>query len=115
VLDEIALHRPVGGPEVMRDQLLHLAELSRRVNVTLQVIPLSVGAHIGLQGGLVLAQDPDDAVTVFLDNLADGQVSENEEIMVQVTQRFEALRAEALPKGASRDLIRKIAEERWTP
>jgi hypothetical protein len=31
----------------------------------------------------------------------------------QVTQRFDALRAEALPKVASRDLIRKVAEGRW--
>ena len=59
----------------------------------------------------MIAQDPDDAATVFLDNLR-RQVSENEEIMVQVTRRFEALRAEALPKGASRDLILNLAEER---
>jgi len=35
--------------------------------------------------------------------------------MSQVTQRFEALRGEALPKGASRLLIQTIAEERHTP
>ena len=51
---------------------------------------------------------PDSSVIVFLDNIADGQVSENEEIVAQVTQRFDALRAEALPAGASRDLIRKL-------
>jgi hypothetical protein len=51
---------------------------------------------------------------VFLDNAADGHVSENEEMVSQVAQRFEALRADALPKGASRDLIMKVAEERWT-
>jgi len=79
------------------------------------VIPFALGAHIGLQGGLVIAQDGDGAVTVFLDNLADGQVTDNEETVSQVTQRFEALRAEALPKGASRDLIQTIAEERHSP
>ena len=112
VLDEGALHRQVGGAEVMRDQLLHLAGISRRPNITLQVIPFALGAHIGLQGGLVIAQDGDGSVTVLLDNLADGQVTGNEETVSQVTRRFEALRAEALHRGASRDLIQAIAEER---
>jgi hypothetical protein len=51
---------------------------------------------------------------VFVDNIADGQVSETEDTVAQVIQRFDALRAEALPKRASRDLIMKVAEERWT-
>jgi DNA-binding XRE family transcriptional regulator len=113
LLDEAVLHRQVGTAEVMRDQLSYLVEASRRVNVTLQVIPFSVGPHIGLQGGFTIAETPDSPVIVFLDNVADGQVSENEETVAQVTQRFDALRAEALPKGASRDLIGKVAEERW--
>ena len=98
----------------MYAQLLCLVEASLRVNITLQVIPFTVGAHIGLQGGFVIAEAPDASSTVFLDNAADGQVSENEEMVSQVAQRFEALRADALPKGASRDLIMKVAEERWT-
>ena len=40
-------------------------------------------------------------------------VSETEDTVAQVTRRFDALRAETLPKGASRDLIMKVAEERW--
>jgi len=115
VIDEAALHRQVGGPKVMRDQLEHLVAMSRRPAITVQVIPFSLGEHIGLQGGLVIAQDGDGAVTVFLDNLADGQVTDNEETVSQVTQRFESLRGEALPKGASRDLIQTIAEERHSP
>jgi DNA-binding XRE family transcriptional regulator len=113
LLDEAVLHRQVGTAEVMREQLTHLMEVSQRVNVTLQVIPFTAGPHIGLQGGFTIAEMPDSSSIVFLDNVADGQVSENEEIVSQVTQRFDALRAEALPKGASRDLIRKVAEERW--
>jgi hypothetical protein len=114
VLDETALHRPVGTAQVMYAQLLCLVEASLRVNITLQVIPFTVGAHIGLQGGFVIAEAPDASSTVFLDNAADGQVSENEEMVSQVAQRFEALRADALPKRASCDLIMKVAEERWT-
>ena len=45
---------------------------------------------------------------------SDGQTVEDAAIVSQVTQRFDALGAEALPRGASRDMIRKVAEERWT-
>ena len=31
----------------------------------------------------------------------------------KVTLRFNSLRSEALPKGASRELIVRVAEERW--
>ena len=39
VLDEAVVSRPVGGDEVMRDQLKRLAEASRLPNVTIQVLP----------------------------------------------------------------------------
>jgi hypothetical protein len=114
LLDEGVLHRPVGTPEVMAGQLARLADLSEQTYVTLQVIPYSAGAHIGLQGGCAIADLPDLPGIVFLDSVADGQTIEDAAIVSQVTQRFDALRAEALPRGVSRDMIRKVAEERWT-
>jgi hypothetical protein len=39
VLDEAVLHRPIGGQQVMREQLEHLLELTKLPNVTLQVLP----------------------------------------------------------------------------
>ena len=98
----------------MATQLARLADLSEQTYVTLQVIPYSAGAHIGLQGGFAIADLSDLPGIVFLDSVADGQTIEDAAIVSQVTQRFDALRAEALPRGASRDMIRKVAEERWT-
>ncbi|WP_141717445.1 helix-turn-helix domain-containing protein [Nocardia altamirensis] len=45
VIDEAALHRPVGGPRVHRAQLEHLIELAKLPNVTIQVLPYSAGEH----------------------------------------------------------------------
>jgi hypothetical protein len=50
VLDEAALLRRVGGAEVMRGQLAHLAGMAERPNVTIQVLPLSAGAHPATTG-----------------------------------------------------------------
>jgi transcriptional regulator with XRE-family HTH domain len=45
VLDESALRREVGGPEVMLGQYRHLIESARMENVVIQVLPFSSGAH----------------------------------------------------------------------
>lgn len=41
VIDESVLLRRIGGPELMRAQLLHLAEVAELPNVDLRVLPLS--------------------------------------------------------------------------
>jgi len=39
VVDESVLHRPIGGPAVLRRQLDHLLEMTRQPNITLQIVP----------------------------------------------------------------------------
>jgi transcriptional regulator with XRE-family HTH domain len=50
LVDEGALNRPVAPPAVMHDQLAHLVDLSRKPNVTIQVVPYDAGGHSGLLG-----------------------------------------------------------------
>jgi transcriptional regulator with XRE-family HTH domain len=45
VIHEAALHSHVGGPKVMRGQLLRLMEVSRLPHVTVQVFPFEAGAY----------------------------------------------------------------------
>ncbi|MFD7862296.1 helix-turn-helix domain-containing protein [Streptomyces sp. NPDC059783] len=47
VMEEAVLHRVVGGPEVMREQLDRLLELSELPHVSLDIVPFSAGAHVG--------------------------------------------------------------------
>ncbi len=54
VIDESALHRTVGGIDVLRAQLAHLAALAELDTVTLHVLPASVGAHAGLASGFTI-------------------------------------------------------------
>ncbi len=54
VLDEAVLRREVGGPDVLRRQLVRLTELSERANVTIQVMPFTVGAHPALAGSFAI-------------------------------------------------------------
>lgn len=68
LMDESALYRPVAPADVMYAQLVHLAEIGRRPNVSIQIVPYSAGGHIGLLGAFTIAEAPDMSVTVFLEN-----------------------------------------------
>src|SRR5579859_3272333 len=81
VLDEAVFHRLVGGLAVMRRQLDHLLTMSKRSNVTLQVLPFAVGAHAGMDGSFAILgyEDPADPDVVFAENAAGGLFLEKED------------------------------------
>ena len=114
LIDEGVLHRPVAPAEVIRDQLARLMELSRRPNVTVQVLPYSAGGHTGLLGAFTIADLGGNEGTVNVEDITDGRVFEDPSMVSRVTLRYKSLQSEALPKGASRELIARVAEERWT-
>lgn len=48
ILNEAVLHRHVGGPEVMAEQLAHLLDLTLRGNIRIRVLPFAAGMHAGM-------------------------------------------------------------------
>ena len=113
LLDQTVLSREIGGPKVMHDQLDHLADMARRPNITVQVIP-GTGAHPGLLGAFAIAEVARFTPIVYLETAHDGQTLEDPEVGAAMTLRFDALRTEALTGSASLSLIEKLVEERWT-
>lgn len=114
ILDEGVLHRCIGSGKIMHDQLAHLAGMSDRSKITIQVVPAEVGAHVGLLGGFAIASVDSAPGSVYMESPDQGQTTEKPSVVGKLSLTFDTLRAEALPRGASRDLIGKIAEERWT-
>ncbi len=112
LMDQSALNREIGGPAVMRDQLMHLVAMSRRPNITVQIIP-NTGAHPGLLGAFTVADLGGSPGIVNLEDIADGRVAEDVATVSMVALRFHSLRGDALSKGASRDLIEGVIQERW--
>ena len=113
ILDEGVLHRAIGGSKVMRSQLYRLAEVAEHPKTTIQVIR-SGGAHAGLLGGFIIADLDSKPPMAYLETAAHGQVTDSALVTAHVALSFDRLRAEAESWAASRDLIRKVAEERWT-
>lgn len=114
VLDEAVLHRQVGDCVTMHHQLERLAQMSRWPNVTIEVVPYDAGAHGGLLGAFVVAEFAQAPAIVYLETAAGGQISEEPSTVTQVLLTFDTLRSEGMPRGASRDRIMKVAEEKWT-
>jgi hypothetical protein len=113
LIDEGALRRPSASDAVMFEQCMHALEVSRLPHVSLAVVPFSAGGHIGLSGACTIVEREGQARTVNTDDLADGRVSEEPAIVRRVALRFSSLQHEALPGGASRDMIARVAEEVW--
>ena len=113
VLDEAVLHRLIGVRKVVYDQLLHLADASCRSNITVQIVPAEIGAHAGLLGGFAIASFDNEPSTVYMESPDQGQTTQLPSVVRRLARTFDTLRADALPRGASRDLIGKVAEERW--
>jgi transcriptional regulator with XRE-family HTH domain len=112
IVDEGVLRRCIGSAKIMYDQLMHLADPADRPNVTVQVVPAEAGAHVGLQGGFSIAS-VDGVGTVYLEGPNQGQTTQTPALVATVSAHFDTLRAEALPRVTSRDLIKRVAEELW--
>lgn len=113
LIDEQALYRPVGGPEVMYAQLMHVVEVSRLPNVSVGVVPYTAGGHTGLLGSCHIAERDGHPTIVNLDDLADGRASEDPVILARVGLRFKSLQMEAHSPRVSREKIVRVAEEQW--
>lgn len=109
VVDEAALRRPVGSPEIMRQQLSHLLEMMERPNVTVQVLPFQSGAHAAEAGAFTILRfaEPDLPDVVYLEHLAGAlylDKRDDVDVYLQVIERISvtaltpALTAEALAK-----------------
>lgn len=71
VIDEAALRRPVGGPEVMRAQLRHLIDVCRLPQVTVQILPFHSGGHAAEGGPVTILRLPGGELpdVVYLEQL----------------------------------------------
>jgi hypothetical protein len=111
VLYEAVLHHMIGSPQVMHDALVNLAELSKRPNVSIQIIPIDAGANAGLSGPFHIASG-DGTPDVLCMLAVEDVTTESRSLVRKAANNFVRVQADALPRAASRALILEAAE-RW--
>ncbi|MFE5325725.1 helix-turn-helix domain-containing protein [Embleya sp. NPDC056575] len=114
VLDEAAIRREVGGPDVMREQLRRLLDVADLENVIMQVIPFSAGAHFGtLVGPFVILSysHPSDPDIVYVEGNTGDPYPDRTGEVEHYRVMFDHLRAATLSVAKTQDLIRKLSRE----
>ncbi|CCH34048.1 helix-turn-helix transcriptional regulator [Actinosynnema sp. NPDC047251] len=113
VVDEAALHRRVGGTEVMRGQLRRLREVGKLDNVTVQVTPFTRGGHAAMDGPFVLLSfaEQSDADLVYLESARGDVYLEQPSDVARYSDMFARLAAASLDPTASAALIERVARE----
>jgi transcriptional regulator with XRE-family HTH domain len=112
VLDEAVLRRPIGGPQVMYEQLGRMAELSKHAAITIQVLPYSAGAHPALESDFVILDFGGRAhQLVYVEGLVGQIYMERAQDVERYEQVFDRLRTMA---STPRDSVKLIGEVRET-
>ncbi|WP_394616787.1 helix-turn-helix domain-containing protein [Lentzea sp. JNUCC 0626] len=105
---EQALMLPVGGESVWRDQLHHLLRMSVRPNITVRVVPTSIGAHAGAMGEFSLMKFKKIPSIVYTDTMNSGIFMEDKASVDLYTDILKSLAGVALDAEQSRRLITDI-------
>jgi hypothetical protein len=113
VVDEAALRRPVGGPEVMRAQLERLIDATRLPKVTLQVLPLGAGAHPAMVGAFSILRFADQELpdVVYLEHLTNAVYLDKREDLDQYLHVMESISVRSQPPDKTAELLAKIVKE----
>lgn len=114
LLDETALLRPIGPPDVMTDQLRHLIELGGRPNVTVRIVPHRVPWHPGTAGPFVLYSFPDAPPLVHFENHSSGAFVTDSDDVEAYWKAIDIIGSYALDQGDSTRLIAQIMVDEWS-
>lgn len=113
VLDEAVLHRPIGGHEVMRAQLVRLLEFAASRWMRVQVLPFAAGEHSSLAGSFTAMRFDDDPDVVYTEDLISGHMTASPDTVREASLRYAHLQAAALSVEDSAALIARVMEERY--
>ncbi|SNS86258.1 Helix-turn-helix domain-containing protein [Actinomadura meyerae] len=112
VLEESVLCRQIGSKEVMREQLEHLIELSRREGIFIQIA--KTAHYRDARASFNIATLPDRSEVAYVVKATGGEITRDPRELARLSTVMHTLNAKALNTEDSRTYIRKVIEERWT-
>lgn len=111
LLGEASLHRPVGGDDVLREQLRHLIATARLSSVSIRILPFSAGAHCAIGVGFVFLRLKTPNITrVYLEGLTDATYIHEPDETVEYERGFDQLWARAADDEESATILRRRIE-----
>jgi transcriptional regulator with XRE-family HTH domain len=112
IMGEEALYRWIGGRPAMERQLAHLADVVRRENVELRILPFAAGAYPGLLGPFIMLRQIDSGEQVtYLENVGGDQlIRDDPETISRYTEYFETMIDISLSQERSATLLQERIE-----
>ncbi|MGH3388750.1 MAG: helix-turn-helix domain-containing protein, partial [Actinomadura sp.] len=101
LLDEGLLRRPLGGAQVMRDQLARLRDAAELPQVTIRVVPESTGFYLGLDGAFNSLSMDRGGDMAFVEAPGGGRLIQDPTEIREFGVRWDRIGASALPWDAS--------------
>ncbi|WP_067894742.1 helix-turn-helix domain-containing protein [Nocardia vaccinii] len=117
IIQEGALRTAVGGPDVMCEELLHLANMP--MNVTVRVLPFNAGFPVGLSTGpftiLDFGQDSKgrevSPTVIYIESYAGAIYLERAKDVTRYSQAYNVIQQASFDVASSKRLLRQVAKE----
>ncbi|MGH3882297.1 MAG: helix-turn-helix domain-containing protein [Pseudonocardiaceae bacterium] len=112
VIDESVLHRPIGGRRVMLAQIEHLLALTKRPNITLQVVPYPLSGYAA-EGPFSMLRfaEPELPDVVYIEHLSGALYLDKRSETELYSRVFDRLMVDAKTPDHSRQLLAKVRAE----
>ncbi|MDI6100087.1 helix-turn-helix transcriptional regulator [Actinoplanes sp. NEAU-A12] len=113
VLDEAVLRRPIGGWDVLREQIRYLLKVSESPQVRLQVVPFESGGHAAAGGAFSILRFPHEKLpdVVYIEHLTNGLYLERREEVDKYAAAIGRLFIEAERPNRTPEILRAILAE----
>ncbi|GAA2418883.1 helix-turn-helix transcriptional regulator [Streptomyces mauvecolor] len=111
ILHESALRIPVGGAEVMREQLAHICELANSGAVVVQLLPFDAGPLPLMHASVKVMAFTDAPPVVYLEAAHSGQLLDSPALVASYFKAYDLARAVALSPTASLAMIQAAMED----
>ncbi|MER0482808.1 helix-turn-helix transcriptional regulator [Streptomyces sp. Edi2] len=111
ILEEVALHRPIGGPEILRAQLRHLRSCAELPFLGLQIMPTARCPHASLDGPLVLLETPEHEHFAYIEAQRISFLVDDPDEVSGYQQKYGMLRSQALTPEETKSLLDDLLGE----
>jgi hypothetical protein len=110
VVEEWALRRIIGSPEITREQLAYLLELSTRPNIHIQVLPHDTEHYVAFSGSFTILGLDDEPDVAYIEAAGQGNLITGSASVANCAMRYDLLRSHAYSVAESRRVIQTTME-----
>lgn len=106
VIDESVLYRPIGGADILGEQIDHLLEITKQPNISLQVVPFELGRS-SAEGAFTILRfaEPEIPDIVYLEHLCGALYLDKPDEVELYSKVSHRLAVDARTPEATRDTL----------